>query len=178
VPIDPRDLTPQGLPVGWSDARPGTFTLRGVLKAMGWAWAIGVLFLGFVTLTGGAGASGSTTPPAYSSSESPQAVDIATIAAGGCYNSEIDPGRGVAVPCSGYHDGEVLGTFSPPGAVGLGDDQLAGLCRTLLTPGAAAQLDQEALALDWSFSAGGDDVTCRVERGTHEPPLEGPVADL
>ncbi len=40
MPIDPRDRTPQGLPVGWSDARPDTFTLKGIFKGMGYIWLL------------------------------------------------------------------------------------------------------------------------------------------
>jgi DICT domain-containing protein len=38
----------------------------------------------------------------------------------------------------------------------------------------AALVDQDVLALTWSLPTGGGNVlTCRLERGTHEPPLTG-----
>jgi hypothetical protein len=101
-------------------------------------------------------------------------VDIRTMHVGQCYNYAIDPNQGSITSCSDSHDGEVIGTIPVQGA--FFDAQASAACRPLLSPQLAGQVDQTVLSLTWSEpTASTNTLTCRLERGTHEAPLEQPV---
>jgi hypothetical protein len=101
-------------------------------------------------------------------------VDIRTMHVGQCYNGAMDPDQGSITSCTDSHDGEVIGTIPVQGA--LPDAQASADCRPLLSPQLADHVDQDVLSLTWSQpTASTNALTCRLERGTHEAPLEQPV---
>jgi hypothetical protein len=185
VPI-PRDVTPQGRPVGWSEAKASTFSLPVVLKMLGCVWLLTLVISTTVLLSGGQQATGvgtvvpGTANPAPATTFSPAVeIDLRTLERGDCYYSAIDPDRGSVTSCADAHDGEVVGSVPLAPQSALSDAQLGALCRPLLTAGLIHLVDEEVLALTWSLpAAGSDTLTCRLERGIHVAPLEGPLAGV
>ncbi len=93
------------------------------------------------------------------------------------HDNAIDPDQGSVTPCYGPHDGEILGAVRMPTNATPSDAQLASLCRSLLSAELARLVDQEVLALTWSPPiADRNALTCRIERGIHEPSLHGSLA--
>jgi hypothetical protein len=186
VPIDPRDLTPQGRPVGWSAAEASTFSLPVVLKVLGCVGLLTLVISGTMMYSGGREVTGvgsvapGTAYPVPATTFSPAVeIDLRTLRRGDCYDSAIDPDRGSAASCADAHDGEVVGSVPLRPPTELSEAQLAALCRPLLTAGLIHLVDEEVLTLTWSLpTAGSTALTCRLERGIHEPSLQGPLAGV
>ena len=159
-------------------------SLTDVLKGLGCRFLVVNAFLAVVALAhrDAATASGHVVAPptpfqAPATTSTPAVnVDIRTLRKGQCYFGAIDPDQGSVTSCTDSHDGEVIGTIRMPAEVAGQEARLAALCRPLLTARVASLVDQEVLMSTWSLPTGrGNLLTCRLERGIHEPPLAGPL---
>jgi len=195
-----RDLTPQGLPVGWSDsslAKGGSEPVFGggcllfLLKLMGILIlaSIGLTAFGQVAqwvsgersapapTTTATAAAGAAAPPAAPAADVPP-VPLQALAVGRCYWREIDAQTVRPTSCTDSHDGEVAAVV-PVAADGApsGTDAIT-QCSQQVPPALSRYLATLELVIAFDVPPPGSsgNLVCLVERGEHEPPLSVPLS--
>jgi Septum formation len=192
MPPDPRDITPQGLPVGWYDAtKDGSNFSLGCLK---YVFIAAAVFFSIIVLTDTLGSPNPVTSrqqdelPAPAPAPNEETTEYTRketrdLSAGDCYSNEISPKTVILQTCAESHDGEVVGIATLKEGVfpagGVSDQRAAAACGAHFSTGIRRRLSDESLMFNSSrpgeeeWNAGDRSIVCMIERGFHEAPLVG-----